>query len=355
VQKEYKPGEYIAERGKPAEHVYLMAHGKANKLGVGPYGDEIVLEVLGDGDHFGDQAIVESNDFWQYSVKAIRPSTVMELPQAVFEELIARQPGLARHVEEYKERLGKPQDKNGQAAIKLSAGHHGEQVLPGTYVDYETNPREYELQVAQTILQLHTRVGDLFNDPMDQFEQQLRLTVEALKERKEWELINNRDFGLLHNADLKQRIHSKSGPPTPDDLDELISRRRKTQYIFAHPKTIAAFNRECNKAGIHTRQVEKFGGRFTAWRGVPILPCDKIPISDSRTSSILAMRTGADVQGVIGLHRSGLKDEIEPGFSCRKMEVNEKAVGRHLVTTYFSAAILIPDAIGVLEDVEIGL
>jgi CRP-like cAMP-binding protein len=355
VQKEYKPGELIVERGKPAEHVYLMAHGKANKLGTGQYGDDVILETLADGDHWGDQAVVESNDFWQYTVKAVRPCTVMELPQSVFEELISRLPVLAKHVDAYKEKLSKPQDKAGQAAIALAAGHHGEQVLPGTFVDYDTSPREYELQVAQTVLQMHTRVSDLFNDPMDQFQQQLRLTIEAMRERQEWELINSRDFGFLHNADLKQRIHSRTGAPTPDDMDELLCRRRKTQFFLAHPKTIAAFNRECNKRGIYGTQVEKFNSRFTAWRGVPILPCDKIPISDARTSSIFALRTGQEAQGVIGLHRSGLQDEVEPGLSCRKMDVNPKAVGSYLVSTYFSAAILIPDALGVLEDVEIGL
>ncbi|WP_425567452.1 hypothetical protein [Nonomuraea dietziae] len=29
--------------------------------------------------------------------------------------------------------------------------------------------------------------------------------------------------------------HTRSGPPTPDDLDELLSRRRKTHCLLAHP------------------------------------------------------------------------------------------------------------------------
>ena len=41
----------------------------------------------------------------------------------------------------------------------MASGHEGEPVLPGTYVDYETTPREYELSVAQTILRIHTRVA----------------------------------------------------------------------------------------------------------------------------------------------------------------------------------------------------
>jgi hypothetical protein len=84
------------------------------------------------------------------------------------------------------------------------------------------------------------------------------------------------------------------------------------------------------------------------------LPCDKIPISENRTSSILVMRTGQDHQGVIGLHRTGLTDEVEPGVSVRKMDTDEKAITSYLVSTYYSAAILVPDALGILEDVTLG-
>ena len=91
-----------------------------------------------------------------------------------------------------------------------------------------------------------------------------------------------------------------------------------------------------------------------AWRGVPILPCDKIPISDTLTSSIFVMRTGEKDQGVIGLHQTGIPDELQPGLSVRFMGISEKAIISYLVTTYFSVAVLVPDALGMLEDVEIG-
>jgi CRP-like cAMP-binding protein len=354
VQKEYKAGEVIVERGQAAEHVFLIAHGKANKLGVGPYGDETILGVLADGDHFGDQAVVESDDFWQFTVKAITPCIVLALPQQVFEDLITRSPALSAHVEQFKESLKLPQDKMGQAAIQLASGHTGEPVLPGTFVNYDLAPREYELSVAQTVLRVHTRVSDLFNDPMDQVKEQLRLTIEALRERQEHEMINNRDFGLLHNADLKQRVSTRSGPPTPDDLDEILSRRRKSRFFLAHPRTIAAFARECSKRGVYPTGVEVHGSKVLAWRGVPLLPSDKIPISETGTSSILVMRTGKDDQGVIGLHRTGIPDEVEPSLSVRRMDINEQAISSLLVTAYFSAAVLIPDALGVLENVELG-
>lgn len=354
VQREFKTGELLVEAGQPAEHVFLLVHGRAHKLGVGKYGDPVILDVLADGDHFGDQAVVESNDHWTFTVKALTPCTVMVLPQRVFENLISQSPALHAHVEDFKKRLNKPQDKAGQAAIAMAAGHAGEPELPGTFVDYELAPREYELSVAQTMLNVHTRVSDLFNNPMNQVEQQLRLTIEALRERQEYELINNRDFGFLHNADFKQRLHARSGPPTPDDMDELLSRRRKSRFFLAHPRTIAAFGRECTRRGLYPKVVEVHGGRFTSWRNVPLLPCDKIPITPEGTSSILVFRTGAEDQGVIGLHHTGIPDEVEPSLSVRRMDVNEKAVASYLVSVYFSAALLVPDALGVLENVELG-
>ncbi len=355
VQKEFKAGDVLTERGKEANEMVLVAHGKINKIGLGKYGDETVVDTMADGDHYSYQAILESQDYWEFTTKAVTTGTILSLSQASFEEIVAQHPSLKKHVDAFKELSKKKQDISGQAAIEVAAGHTGEPVLPGTFVDYETSPREFELSVAQTVLQIHTRVADLFNDPMNQTEEQLRLTVEALKETQENELINNREFGLLHNADLSQRIHTRSGPPTPDDMDELLATVwKEPSFFLAHPRAIAAFGQECNRLGVYPQSVDVGGSRVPTWRGVPIYPCNKIPISDTRSTSILLMRTGEKNQGVIGLHHSAIPDQIEPSLSCRFMGINEKAVISYLVSLYYSAVVLIPDALGVLESVEIG-
>lgn len=355
VQKDFNPGDVLSEAGKEADSIYLVAHGKVQRIGKGKYGDQTVLDVLADGDYYSYQAILESQDFWQFTAKAVTAGTALVLRQDAFEKVVADFPSLQKHIAAFKERAKKKQDSSGQADIELAAGHTGEPVLPGTYVDYETSPREYELAVAQTVLQIHTRVADLFNDPMNQTEQQLRLTVEALKERQEHEMVNNREFGLLHNADFKQRIHTRSGPPTPHDMDELLATVWKDPSFFlAHPRTIAAFGQECSKAGIYPTSVDLGGNMVPAWRGIPILPCNKIPVTESRTSSIMLMRVGEKNQGVIGLHQAGIPDEIEPSLSVRFMGINEKAIISYLVSSYFSTAVLVPDALGILESVEIG-
>lgn len=354
VQQEVATGDVLVEKGQPADRIVLIARGKINKIGEGKYGDEAVLDVWADGDHFSFQAILESDDYWEFTAKAVTPCTVLVLTQDEFEKVVAQNESLAAHIEAYRELPAHPQDKSGQAEIALAAGHEGEPTLPGTFVDYELSPREYELSVAQTVLRIHTRVADLYNVPMNQTEQQLKLTIQALREREEHEMVNNRDFGLLSNCDLKQRIRTRTGPPTPDDFDELLSRRRGSQYLLAHPRTIAAFGRECTKAGVYPDNVPLHDATVPSWRGVPLLPCNKIPISDTMTSSVICMRTGEDNEGVIGLRQTGLPDEYEPGLSVRFMGINEKAVVNYLVTTYFSAAILVPDALGVLEDCQVG-
>ncbi|QRK06884.1 cyclic nucleotide-binding domain-containing protein [Archangium violaceum] len=354
-QKEYKAGEVITQAGQEADSIVLIAHGKVNKIGTSKYGEQTVLEVLADGDHYSYEVLLESNDPWKFTAKAVTPVIALVLQQSAFEAVLAQSPTLQKHVEDFKALAKKKKDPSGQADIELAAGHHGEPVLPGTYVDYETSPREYELSVAQTVLQIHTRVADLFNDPMNQVQEQLRLTVEALKERKEHELINNREFGLLHNADLKQRIHTRSGPPTPDDMDELLATVWKDPSFFlAHPRAIAAFGQECNRRGVYPGSVDVNGRAVTAWRGIPIFPSNKIPISETRTSSIMLMRVGEENQGVVGLHQAGIPDEVEPSLNVRFMGINDKAVMSYLVSTYFSTAVLIPDALGILESVEIG-
>jgi hypothetical protein len=279
---------------------------------------------------------------------------VLVLPAVAYARLNGRSEALREHVREALTRPRQPQNKAGEASIDLTAGHDGEPVLQGTYVDYDPSPREYELAVAQTILRVHNRVTDLYNQPMNQLEQQLRLTVEALRERQEYELVNNPDFGLLHNADLKQRITTRTGPPTPDDLDELLTRRRKTRLFLAHPRAIAAFGRECTARRLYPASSVLDGRRVTTWRGVPILPCDKIPVSETGTTSILAMRTGEDDNGVIGLRPAALPDEYQPGLNVRFMGVGDRAVTSYLVSAYYSAAVLVPNALGVLDDVEVG-
>ena len=241
-------------------------------------------------------------------------------------------------------------------AIEVTCGQVEEQPLPGTYVQYEETPKEHRLSCINAVLNVHTRVSDLFSKPYDQIGEQLRLIIEHMKERQESELVNNADYGFLHRVPPQQHLKTRSGPPTPDDLDELLTKVWKEPSIFlAHPRAIAAFGRECTRRGVPPPTVTLFGTPFLTWRGVPLIPSDKIAIrSKDQKSKILLLRVGEKKQGVVGLFQPGLPGEQSPGLSVRFMGIDQRALASYLVSLYCSAAVLTEDAIALLEDVDVG-
>jgi hypothetical protein len=240
------------------------------------------------------------------------------------------------------------------SSVTVDCSVRDERVLPQTFVDYEEHPREYMLSAVNTVLDVHTRVSDLYSNPYNQISEQLRLTIETVKERQESELINNTEYGLLHNIAPSQKIATRKGPPTPDDLDELLTKVWKEPGFFlAHPVTIAAFGRECTRRGVPPPTNPLFGTQFLTWRGVPLIPSDKVGIIEGR-SNILLVRTGERKQGVVGLFQPNLPGEQSPGLSVRFMGINHKAIASYLVSLYCSLAVLTEDAAAVLENVETG-
>jgi hypothetical protein len=229
--------------------------------------------------------------------------------------------------------------------------------LPQTFVDYEEKPREYTLNTVSTVLDVQTRVSDLYRSPMDQIREQLRILIETVKERQEDELVNNANYGLLKNVAPSMRLKTRKGSPTPDDLDDLIVKVWKEPAFFlAHPKAIAAFGRECTRRGVPPVTVNLFGSPFITWRGIPIIPSDKLHIGNegAGTTSILLLRTGEKKQGVVGLFQPGLPGEVSPSLSVRFMGINRQAVASYLISLYCSAAVLTEDALGALDGVEVG-
>ncbi|MDX3280513.1 family 2B encapsulin nanocompartment shell protein [Streptomyces scabiei] len=352
--REVRAGQVLVDAGQPVTEAYLVVHGRFTRYTTGKYGEEEVLGVISDGDGLGDEAIGHTDPLWLSSVRADTAGVVLALNWDVLMAFVERSPSLAAQFEAFTERQRLPMNRKGEADVPLEAGHVGELTLPGGFVDYDLAPREYELSLTQTVLRVHTRVADLYNHPMNQTEQQLRLTIEEIRERQEWELVNNREFGLLHNIDYGQRVSTFSGPPTPDDMDELLAMRRRTRLYLAHPKAIAAFFRQCNRRGLVPGTVNVDGHEVPAWRGVPLFPCSKIPITPEHTTSIIALRTGEKDQGPVGLRQTGLPEEFEPSLNVRFMGIDATAIMSYLVTAYYSMAVLVPDAAGILENVQIG-
>jgi len=225
--------------------------------------------------------------------------------------------------------------------------------LPEIYVDYEEKPREYTLTAVTTTLDVHTRVSDLYRSPHDQIREQLRLIIEKIKERQERELVNNKEYGLLNNVAPTMRITTRAGAPTPDDLDELLAKVWKEPCFFlAHPRAIAAFGRECTYRGVPPPTVNLYGASFVTWRGIPLVPCDKLAVIEEKTN-ILLLRTGEKKQGVVGLFQPGLAGEVSPSLSVRFMGIDHKAIASYLISLYCSLAVLTEDSLGLLENVHV--
>lgn len=229
----------------------------------------------------------------------------------------------------------------------------GKSNLPHAEISYEPNPREYVLNTVTTVVSVQTRLSDLFRSPFDQVKEQLSLAVEKLKEKQEDELLNNANYGLLNNVDDRLKVRPRTGAPTPDDLDELLSRVwKEPSFFLAHPKAIAAFGRECTKRGVPPPTVQLFGSPFITWRGIPLIPSDKLHLAGNKTD-ILLLRTGQHKRGIVGLFQPGVPGEVSPSLSVRLMGINQRGAAQYLLSLYCSTAVLTHDALGVLEGVEV--
>ena len=240
--------------------------------------------------------------------------------------------------------------------IDVLCGHNDDSAIPGTFAEYEEAPREYRLSGINAVVNVQTRIQDLFSNPYDQVREQLRVVIESVKERQENELLNNADYGLLNNVPDSQRVATRKGAPTPDDLDELLTKVWKEPSLFlAHPRAIAAFGRECTRRGVPPPTVTLFGTPFLTWRGIPLIPTDKLHIAGKvPKTKMLLLRVGERKQGVVGLFQPGLTGEQSPGLSVRFMGVSDRGVASYLISLYCSASVLTDDAIAVLDDVEVG-
>jgi CRP-like cAMP-binding protein len=356
-------GNKLLVEGEDLSKFFIIAHGQVEVLSKGVHGADLRIALLTEGEFFGETDLVSDKPS-DITVRTITPCTLLTLSRKDLDSILAElqqeeefKQAIAEHIE-----LRSTVNRYGERNIDLVSGFAENVEIPETFVDYSANPREYSLSAVQTVVRVHTRVSDLYNGPYDQLEEQMRLTIEGIKERQEWEIINSKKFGLIHSADPAMRISTRYGAPTPDDLDELLAMVwKKPAFFLAHPKAIAAFERECTWRGVPPVTVNLFGTPVVTWRGVPLVPCDKLDVTSRYssnqsfgTTSILLLRIGEADQGVVGLHQAGIPGEIRPSLSARLMGLDSLGVASYLLTLYFSCAVLTDDALGILENVEVG-
>jgi hypothetical protein len=357
-------GKNLIKEGKDKQKFFIVAQGQVEIYSKGLHGEDLRIALLSEGEYFGEADILSDKPS-SVTVRTVTPSVFFTISSAELESIIEEVPNFREEFQKAVDehlRLRATVNTHGEKHIDLVSGHEEDNIIPETYIDYEENPREYSLNTLQTVVRVHTRVSDLYNDPYNQLEQQMRLSIESVRERQEWELINNKRFGLLNSVEPGYRISTRYGSPTPDDLDELLSLVWKNPSFFiANPRAIAAFERECTWRGVPPVTTNIFGTPVILWRGVPVIPSDKLEIKGQYltnrgvgTTEIILVRTGEKEQGVVGLHQAGIPGEIAPSLSARLMGLDKFGVASYLLTKYFSLASLTDDAIAVLENVEVG-
>ncbi|MFC2130478.1 family 2B encapsulin nanocompartment shell protein [Bacteroidota bacterium] len=362
--KEYELGEVIVKEGEQGDRFCIIAKGKVEVLMTGDQKEKLRVNVLGEGKFFGEVDLYEELPS-DSTVRTLTHTQLLILEKKDFDEILDKSEELKRNLKKTVEERLLLKDKvslYGEKGIEMMTGHDEFTTLPETFIDYEEEAREYDLSVIQTILKIPTRITDIYNDPIDQTSEQLRLTINGLKEKQESEIINNPDFGLINNISPLMKVETKYGPPTPDDLDALLTRVwKKPAFFLAHPRAIAAFGRECTRRGVPPVAINMFGSPFITWRGVPIVPCDKLEIRSRTknpygpgTTDILLMRVGEKDQGVVGLHQTGIEGEHMPSLTVQFVGISPQSGKHYLLTLYFSVAVLTDDALGVLENVEVG-
>ena len=242
------------------------------------------------------------------------------------------------------------------ADVQCSPARDRDADLPETFVDYEDAPREYSMNAVTTVLDVQTRVSDLYSHPYDQIQEQVRLLTEKVKERQESELINNAEYGLLANAHPSMKIKTRDGRADAGrsrradhqglegaGLLPRASARHRGLRSRMHPPRRAAADRHAVRLALHHLARPAAGAERQAATST----------SQGKTK-ILLLRTGEKKQGVIGLFQPGIPGEVAPSLSVRFMGINRKAIASYLISLYCSAAVLTHDALGVLEDVEVG-
>ncbi len=243
--------------------------------------------------------------------------------------------------------------------LRVQHSHQEGAEIRSSFVDYSVEPRSIELQTIQSVVQVHRRIVDLYSDQHDQLELQLGIVADYMYETKENLLFNHPDYGLANNVAPKLQL-GNAGAPTPDVLDDMLGRVWKTpEYFVMHPEVLDGFRRELNARGLVPETAQMFGSMFTCWRGLPILPTNKLHLvvdgedlddpqiedreAGKATSTILLVRIGEPKQGIVSLYAAGTEgtDRL-PFIDVEFMSYDSAAVASYLMTMYAGMAALTP-------------
>jgi len=94
LSRTYSLGQIICHQGDFGDHLYVVIDGLTKVVFTSERGDEMVLNILGPGEIFGELALLDGSPR-SASVVALQSTTVFILPRSRLLELMRQNPGLA--------------------------------------------------------------------------------------------------------------------------------------------------------------------------------------------------------------------------------------------------------------------
>jgi sigma-B regulation protein RsbU (phosphoserine phosphatase) len=93
--RELRPSEILFSEGDLGEHLYVVAEGELEVLMAAGKPEEMLLNILRDGEYLGEMSLIMEGGIRTASVRARCKSTLLSLSRAQFRDLIQRHPALA--------------------------------------------------------------------------------------------------------------------------------------------------------------------------------------------------------------------------------------------------------------------
>lgn len=307
--KEVNAGDVIVKQNDPAKTFYIINNGSFDVIIKSVDGKDLLIRSLTGGDYFGEIALLYDAPR-QATVKASTSGGLMVLNKETFEKIIENS-GIKDDLIEILDKRKK----------ELSEIYNDDLMnyKQSLYVDTE-------VEVPLTIIE------DIFitNDDKTLTQQLLEIKIETLKQKAEWEIISNKEFGLLNNISKNMILPENKNLQLIDRLDDLISLIYKPSLILANPKDIIKIEHECTQHNILMEMIELRGIKFMSWRGIPILPSRTIQ------DNIIALRTGTEDYGVVGICKDISNDYKVPGLLIEQIENNKYSIKLFLSIAFLS-------------------
>ena len=210
--------------------------------------------------------------------------------------------------------------------------------------------RVHALDRSRRARRPYPRLGSL-STPHDQVNEQLRLAVEMIKERQEDELVNNAELRPADTTCARQTsTPAAARRPRTTWTSSSPTSGRSRHSSSAHPRGDRRVRPRVHPARSTAADGRRmFGSQFITWRGIPMVPCNKIPV-ERRARPDPARCAPAKSTGRHRPVPAGPAGRADPGPVGALHGHQPQAIASYLISLYCSVAVLTDDALGVLEE-----